>query len=75
APPSVFPRWAAITGLVLIVLIWLSTAFLQVPCHQQLSNGFDEAAYRRLVSSNWIRTALWTARGAMMGYFATLAMR
>lgn len=73
--PSVFPRWAAITGLVLILLIWLSTAFLQVPCHNQLMNGFDETTYRRLVSTNWIRTVLWSLRGSLMGYFAVLAMR
>lgn len=73
--PSVFPRWAAVTGLVLIVLIWLSTAFLQVPCHNQLMNGFDEAAYRKLVSTNWIRTILWTARGSLMGWFAIQAIR
>lgn len=73
--PSVLPRWAAVTGLVLIVLIWLSTAFLQVPCHNQLMNGFDEATYRKLVSTNWIRTILWTARGGLMGWFAIQAIR
>ena len=52
--PDSFPRWAAIVGLVLIALIWLSTVLLQIPCHNQLLNGFDESTYRRLVSSNWI---------------------
>ena len=73
--PDSFPRWAAIVGLVLIALIWLSTVLLQIPCHNQLLNGFDESTYRRLVSSNWIRTVLWTARGVLMAYYACIAMR
>lgn len=73
--PDSFPRWAAIVGLVMIALIWLSTVLLQIPCHNQLLNGFDESTYRRLVSSNWIRTVLWTARGVLMAYYACIAMR
>ena len=53
-------------GIGLVVLIWLSTAFLQVPCHAKLDKGFDPAAYRWLVDSNWIRTIAWTARGAVV---------
>jgi len=73
--PESFPRWAAVAGLLLIAVIWLSTVLLQIPCHNQLLNGFDESTYRRLVASNWIRTVLWTARGALMGYYACIAMR
>lgn len=69
ASPAGFPRWAAIAGLLMIVLIWLSTVFIQVPCHNQLMAGFDSATYQKLVSTNWIRTVLWTARGALLGYF------
>ena len=73
--PDSFPRWAAIVGLVLIALIWLSTVLLQIPCHNQLLNGFDESTYRRLGSSNWSRTVLWTSRGVLMAYYACIAMR
>ena len=75
AAPDSFPRWAAIVGLVLIGLIWLSTVMLQIPCHTQLLNGFDEATYRRLVNSNWIRTVLWTVRGGLMAYYAVIAVK
>ncbi|NNE00583.1 MAG: hypothetical protein HKN47_24985 [Pirellulaceae bacterium] len=67
--PIGFPRWAAIAGLTMVVLIWLSTALLQVPCHNRLMAGFDLTTYRQLVWSNWIRTVLWTTRGGLMGYF------
>ncbi|KAA1258715.1 hypothetical protein LF1_12380 [Rubripirellula obstinata] len=68
--PAGFPRWAAWIGLALVVAIWMSTAFLQIPYHNQLLKGFSDAAYRGLVGTNWIRTILWTVRGLMMGWFA-----
>ena len=67
--PLGFPKWAAYTGLVAVVLIWISTAFIQVPCHTKLAEGFDQDTYIWLVRSNWIRTTLWTARGVLMSYF------
>ena len=53
-------------GIGLVVLLWFSTAFIQVPCHEKLVKGFDVAAYKWLVSSNWIRTIAWTARGGLV---------
>lgn len=63
-PKSVSP-WLAWTGLALVALLWVSTAALQIPCHKQLGRGFDPGAHRRLVHTNWLRTALWSARGAI----------
>lgn len=53
-------------GIGLVVLIWLSTALIQVPSHEKLVRGFDPAAYTWLVNSNWIRTIAWTARGGLV---------
>ena len=58
--------WAA---LVLLVVAWLSTAFLQVPCHSKLNIAFDADVHRRLVNSNWIRTISWTLRGLLVAWF------
>ncbi len=55
----------AIPGLVLVVVIWLSTAFVQAPLHRRLIRGFDDRLARRLVASNWIRTAAWSARSVV----------
>lgn len=52
-------------GLILVVLLWLSTAFIQVPCHKKLANGFDAKTHRRLVNTNWLRTVLWSARAVI----------
>ncbi len=60
---SAAQAWA---GLGLVGVIWASTAFLQVPAHSRLSQGFSEAAYRRLVRSNWIRTVAWALRAAIV---------
>jgi hypothetical protein len=52
----------------LVVLVWLSTFLLQVPCHNKLQAGFDEAIIRRLVKTNWIRTILWSLKLIVLGY-------
>lgn len=49
-------------GLACLILIWLSTAFLQVPLHDRLARGFDAATARALTRGNWLRTGLWTTR-------------
>lgn len=53
-------------GLALLIVIWVSTAALSVPAHDVLTSGFSEAAYRKLVNTNWIRTGAWTARGVIL---------
>jgi len=50
-------------GWSLVLLIWLSTAFLQVPLHRRLAAGYDSQTAARLVKSNWVRTIAWTLRG------------
>jgi hypothetical protein len=61
-------------GLGLILLIWFSTLLLQIPAHQRLLEGFDAITYKRLVSSNWIRTVAWSARGLILGYYLYLGL-
>lgn len=61
-----FDWWLAIVGVVLVTIVWISTAGFQVPCHSRLTSGFDRQVHRRLVSSNWIRTVAWTARGGVV---------
>jgi hypothetical protein len=70
AAPAGVPRWAMAAGLAAVVLIWLSTALIQVPCHNRLGEGFNANDYALLVGSNWIRTMLWSARGLLMAYYA-----
>ena len=53
-------------GLALLAVIWLSTATLSVPAHNALTVEFSATAYRKLVSTNWIRTLAWSMRGLIV---------
>lgn len=52
-------------GLGMVALNWILTFFVQVPLHARLSRGFDGAAHRRLVRTNWARTVCWSVRGVL----------
>lgn len=54
------------SNLILIILIWCSTAFLQVPRHYRLTRGFDPKGINFLVSTNWIRTISWSLRSVIV---------
>lgn len=62
-------------GLILLGVIWSSTLFLQIPCHQRLSDGFDPAAHQRLVTTNWLRTISWSLRGFLVLWMACFVSR
>lgn len=57
------PAWA---GLGLVVTIWLLTFACIVPLHNRLQAEPAPADARRLTRINWFRTALWTARAALL---------
>jgi hypothetical protein len=72
--PAEVPLWAALVGLALVGMIWASTALLQVPRHRALGSGFDRAALSGLVLTNWLRTAAWSVRGALVLWMAARAL-
>jgi hypothetical protein len=61
------PTPIAWTAASLLLLIWLSTFMLQVPCHTRLQKHFDPTLQQKLVHTNWIRTIAWTARALLLG--------
>ncbi len=72
--PDGVARWVTVVGLALVAVIWASTWLLQVPRHREMLGGFDAAGHRRLVAGNWVRTAAWTARSALvLGMLAAAA--
>jgi hypothetical protein len=60
APVAFDPLHLAALGCLL--LVWASTFFLQVPLHGRLLLSADPECLQRLVSTNWIRTVLWSVR-------------
>ncbi len=57
---------AAWLGAALVGVIWSSTALVQVPLHHRLQGGYSAETIARLVATNWVRTAAWTARAALL---------
>ena len=60
-------------GFSLVLLLWATTALVQVPLHKRLEEGYDDDAVRRLVATNRIRTAAWTARAPIALWLLTHA--
>ena len=68
--PPALPAWSVVLGAALVGVVWASTAFVQVPLHSALGGAFDGDAHARLVATNWVRTAAWTARGGLVLWMA-----
>lgn len=45
-----------------VILIWLITAFISIPLHNKLRRQQNQDVIKSLVTTNWLRTILWTAR-------------
>lgn len=56
-------------GLACLAGIWGSTAFVQVPLHNRLAQGFSRDLVVRLIRTNGVRTALWAVRGVCAAYW------
>ena len=51
--------YLAMATLLLVCAIFLTTLFLQVPIHEKLKLKADDKLFKKLISTNWIRTFLW----------------
>lgn len=65
-PPSGVPSAALWLGFALLLVVWGSTALIQMPLHARLARGFDMLLIERLVATNWLRTLAWSARAALV---------
>lgn len=55
-----------ILNLVAVIVLWLVTFLVSVPAHNQLALRFNDSAWKRLLRTNWIRTALWSLRSGIL---------
>lgn len=67
-PPEGLTRSWFWVGLGMAGAIWLLTALVHVPQHAQLASGFDAQVHTALVTTNWLRTILWSVRGILVGW-------
>lgn len=52
-------------GFGLVLLILVSTKYLQRPCYKVLCRGPHPQTLRRLIATNWIRTVAWSVRSLL----------
>jgi hypothetical protein len=57
----------ALAGALLAVLIWALTALAAAPAHGRIgAQGLNPVTLRGLLVISWVRTAAWTAHGAVV---------
>lgn len=61
--PTGWMRLLATAGGLLELVVIGVTIRSSIPAHEALSAGFSDDAHKRLLRSNWMRTAAWTSRG------------
>ena len=62
-------------SLALLAVNWLSTLVIQIPLHGICEGVHSPTAIRQLITTNWIRTLAWSARGALVGVLVLEATR
>lgn len=60
--------WLYVLNMLLLFMIWLSTALLSVPCHARLEKAYSFEDVDKLVKTNWPRTLLWSLRLILLFY-------
>ncbi|MEX0671604.1 MAG: hypothetical protein WD060_14230 [Pirellulales bacterium] len=72
-PPGVGPGPAIVGGFV-VMAIWASTLFVQMPLHARLArDGHRPPLVDALVRGNWFRTLAWTARAILAVWMLRVA--
>jgi len=65
ARPEGVPLWSTWIGGAIEAIALGVTAFISAPTHGRLEAGPNPTLLHWLVTTNWIRTAAWTARAAI----------
>jgi hypothetical protein len=73
-PPAGVSRLLAVTSLALMGVAYGVTAFVSAPLHGRLADRFDAGLHKRLVDTNWIRTAAWSGRAMLLVVIAFTAI-
>ncbi|TVR15996.1 MAG: hypothetical protein EA391_08960 [Balneolaceae bacterium] len=60
------------TGFFIVLLIWLTTFFIQVPLHSKLTMGYNPETVNKLVKTNFIRSVLWSIKATVGAYILFL---
>ncbi len=76
--PACVSPLLAVSLAALVLILWLLTGLIHVPLHNTLGRPStlvaEQHTISRLVATNWIRTAAWTLRSALLLYALSLAL-
>lgn len=64
-----YQDWILISSAACLVVIWISTFFIQVPIHNHIRQNMTISAIKRLILTNWIRTIFWTLKSILLLYY------
>jgi hypothetical protein len=75
--PAPIPRWAIWLAVVLQLIVWVSTAAIQLPIQMQLSrDGLSLSLIERLIFTNWwLRKIPQIINGVLFLWMMTLLLR
>jgi hypothetical protein len=75
--PAPIPRWAIWLAVVLQLIVWVSTATIQLPIQMQLSrDGLSLSLIERLIFTNWwLRKIPQIINGVLFLWMMTLLLR
>jgi hypothetical protein len=70
--PAALSIGLVLVAFLVMMIVHATTALCSVPAHTVLGQGFNTAAHRRLVQTNWIRTVGWTLRALVAAYMVSV---
>jgi hypothetical protein len=69
------PDWSVWLVIAMNAVIAVSTVLVQGPAHAVLARGgYSASIVRKVLATNWLRTAAWTANGALLTWMTALTM-
>lgn len=61
-----YPTALTTLSFITLIMIFLSTFFIQVPIHGSIEIFADSDLFLKLIRTNWIRTILWVIKGFIL---------
>jgi len=68
-PPAGLNRTVVFLSGVMLAIGWISTALWFAPLHNKFQGEYSLDRINQLIATNWLRTAIWSARALLAGWF------
>ena len=67
--PAGLSRSVVFVSGALLAAGWVSTALFFAPLHGKFQGPYDRDLINQLITTNWFRTVIWSARATLAGWF------